>query len=38
MGKRRPIVVDGRNIVDPDEYMECGFVYRRGAKQTPICR
>jgi UDP-N-acetyl-D-mannosaminuronic acid dehydrogenase len=39
MGKQRPIIVDGRNIVDPDEYMESGFVYRgigRGDKNTQL--
>jgi UDP-N-acetyl-D-mannosaminuronic acid dehydrogenase len=28
MGKEKPIVVDGRNVVDPDEYIRNGFVYR----------
>lgn len=26
-GKERPIIVDGRNVVDPDEFIEEGFVY-----------
>jgi UDPglucose 6-dehydrogenase len=33
----RPIIVDGRNIYDPETLYELGFVYRavgRGAKQT----
>jgi UDP-N-acetyl-D-mannosaminuronic acid dehydrogenase len=41
MGKRKPIVVDGRNIVDPEEYMESGFVYRgigRGDKNRQLVK
>jgi UDP-N-acetyl-D-mannosaminuronic acid dehydrogenase len=28
MGKERPVVVDGRNVVDPDVFVDGGFVYR----------
>ncbi|MCQ1535111.1 nucleotide sugar dehydrogenase [Methanosarcina sp. KYL-1] len=28
MEKARPVVVDGRNVVDPDAFIEAGFVYR----------
>lgn len=27
-GKDRPVIVDGRNVVDPDEFIEAGFVYK----------
>jgi len=28
MGKDRPVVVDGRNVVDPDAWIDGGFVYK----------
>ena len=28
MGKDRPVVVDGRNVVDPDAWIDDGFVYK----------
>lgn len=27
MGQERPVVVDGRNVVDADEFVGAGFVY-----------
>lgn len=27
-GKNRPVIVDGRNVVDPDAYISEGFVYK----------
>ena len=27
-GKERPVIVDGRNVIDPDEFIEEGFVYK----------
>ena len=27
-GSRHPAVVDGRNVVDPDAWINVGFVYR----------
>jgi UDP-N-acetyl-D-mannosaminuronic acid dehydrogenase len=27
-GKERPVIVDGRNLVDPDAYIGEGFVYK----------
>ncbi len=27
-GKDRPVIVDGRNMVDPDACISAGFVYR----------
>jgi UDP-N-acetyl-D-mannosaminuronic acid dehydrogenase len=27
-GKERPVIVDGRNMVDPDAFIRAGFVYR----------
>jgi UDP-N-acetyl-D-mannosaminuronic acid dehydrogenase len=41
MGKEKPIVVDGRNVVDPDEYIKNGFVYRgigRGDKNRQFVK
>jgi len=37
MGKEHPIIIDGRNIIDPDEYINCGFIYKgvgRGDKNN----
>jgi len=28
MGRQHPVVVDGRNIIDPDLFIESGFVYK----------
>ncbi len=28
MGKEHPVLVDGRNVADPDSFIEAGFVYR----------
>ena len=28
MGQERPVVVDGRNVVDADEFIGAGFVYK----------
>ena len=36
-GKERPVIVDGRNVVDPDAFIQAGFVYRgigRGDKNS----
>ena len=27
-GKERPVIIDGRNMVDPDAFIRAGFVYR----------
>jgi UDP-N-acetyl-D-mannosaminuronic acid dehydrogenase len=32
-----PVIIDGRNVIDPDKFIECGFVYRgigRGDKNN----
>jgi UDP-N-acetyl-D-mannosaminuronic acid dehydrogenase len=26
--KRHPVIIDGRNMVDPDTFIQCGFVYK----------
>lgn len=40
MGKERPVIVDGRNVIEPDEFIAEGFVYKgigRGDKnEHPI--
>ncbi|NOQ48934.1 MAG: nucleotide sugar dehydrogenase, partial [Methanococcoides sp.] len=28
MGKDQPVVVDGRNVIKPEEFIDAGFVYR----------
>lgn len=28
MGKYQPVVVDGRNVIDPAGFVESGFVYK----------
>jgi UDP-N-acetyl-D-mannosaminuronic acid dehydrogenase len=28
MGKNQPVIVDGRNIIDPDTFINSGFVYK----------
>jgi len=28
MGKKHPVVVDGRNVIDPDVFIRTGFVYK----------
>lgn len=28
MGKKHPVIVDGRNVVDADEFIDAGFVYK----------
>lgn len=38
-GMRRPVLIDGRNYLDPQEMKECGFVYSgigRGASATSL--
>ena len=40
-GCAHPAVVDGRNVVDPDAWIEAGFVYRgigRGDKNRHVLR
>jgi UDP-N-acetyl-D-mannosaminuronic acid dehydrogenase len=27
-GKKHPVVIDGRNMIDPDEYIRLGFIYK----------
>ncbi len=27
-GKKHPVIVDGRNIIDPDTYIQLGFIYK----------
>lgn len=37
MGKKQPLVIDGRNVVDPDKFINAGFVYKgigRGDKNS----
>ncbi|MCX6683166.1 MAG: nucleotide sugar dehydrogenase, partial [Methanoregula sp.] len=37
MGKKRPVIIDGRNMVDPDQFIQDGWVYKgigRGDKNT----
>ncbi len=41
LGGERPVVVDGRNIVDPDAFIGAGFVYKgigRGDKNSHLLR
>ena len=36
-GKAHPVIVDGRNVIDPDPFISQGFVYRgigRGDKNS----
>jgi UDP-N-acetyl-D-mannosaminuronic acid dehydrogenase len=36
-GKERPVIVDGRNVVDPDAFIRVGFIYKgigRGDKNS----
>ncbi|MDD1684540.1 MAG: nucleotide sugar dehydrogenase, partial [Methanoregula sp.] len=36
-GKKHPVIIDGRNMVNPDAYIREGFVYKgigRGDKNT----
>ena len=36
-GNDHPVIVDGRNVIDPDNFINCGFVYRgigRGDKNN----
>jgi len=36
-GKKHPVIVDGRNLIDPDAFIRAGFVYKgigRGDKNT----
>ena len=36
-GKKHPVIVDGRNMIDPDAYIRLGFVYKgigRGDKNS----
>ncbi|MFA0822226.1 MAG: nucleotide sugar dehydrogenase [Methanomethylovorans sp.] len=37
MGTKQPLVIDGRNVVDPDKFINAGFVYKgigRGDKNS----
>jgi UDP-N-acetyl-D-mannosaminuronic acid dehydrogenase len=37
MGKKRPLIVDGRNMVDPDRFIQAGWVFKgigRGDKNS----
>jgi UDP-N-acetyl-D-mannosaminuronic acid dehydrogenase len=37
MGKDHPVIIDGRNVIDPDKFIETGFVYKgigRGDKNN----
>jgi UDP-N-acetyl-D-mannosaminuronic acid dehydrogenase len=27
-GQKNPIIVDGRNVVEPDKFIDAGFVYK----------
>ena len=27
-GKKHPVIIDGRNMIDPDAYIREGFVYK----------
>ena len=27
-GKKHPLIVDGRNIIDPDAWIGAGFIYK----------
>lgn len=36
-GQKNPVIIDGRNVVEPDKYIELGFVYKgigRGDKNS----
>jgi len=38
-GKAHPVIIDGRNMIDPDLYIRHGFVYKgigRGDKNSHI--
>jgi UDP-N-acetyl-D-mannosaminuronic acid dehydrogenase len=41
MNRDHPIIVDGRNMIDPDDFIKCGFIYKgigRGDKNNhSIC-
>ena len=28
MGKKHPVIVDGRNLIDPDVFIQAGFIYK----------
>jgi UDP-N-acetyl-D-mannosaminuronic acid dehydrogenase len=37
MGREYPVIIDGRNIVDPDQYINAGYIYKgigRGDKNS----
>jgi UDP-N-acetyl-D-mannosaminuronic acid dehydrogenase len=40
-GSKHPVIVDGRNILDPDQFICSGFIYKgigRGDKNRhPVC-
>lgn len=39
MGKEKPVIVDGRNVIDPDDFIGTGFVYKgigRGDKNSHL--
>lgn len=41
MNKKYPIIIDGRNIIEPDAYINAGFIYRgigRGDKNNHIIK
>src|SRR5674476_312471 len=27
-GKAHPVIIDGRNMIDPEHFIRCGFVYK----------
>ena len=36
-GKEKPVIIDGRNIIDPDTFLGAGWIYRgigRGDKNN----
>jgi len=36
-GKAHPVIIDGRNIIDPDSFINQGFIYKgigRGDKNS----
>jgi UDP-N-acetyl-D-mannosaminuronic acid dehydrogenase len=28
MGKKHPVIVDGRNLIDPEMFIQAGFIYK----------
>jgi UDP-N-acetyl-D-mannosaminuronic acid dehydrogenase len=40
-GKTTPVIIDGRNIIDPDQFISTGFVYKgigRGDKNNHMVK